>query len=140
MTPMPPCCASAIARAASVTVSIAEEHNGIWSWMLRVNCVDVSVSFGKTSERAGTRSTSSNVRPSGSSTEIIWRYRLLKINYEMKIINRNTTARHSERAVAKYYCSYDVIVRFLWVAHTLMYRARQHKPYRPTTIAGTVRN
>src|SRR6266508_5108876 len=94
MTPMPPCCASAIARAASVTVSIAEEHNGIWSWMLRVNCVDVSVSFGKTSERAGTKSTSSNVRPSGSSTEIIQCYRLLKDQYEMKLINENTTARY----------------------------------------------
>ena len=34
----------------------------------------VSVSFGKTSERAGSRSTSSKVRPSGISAEIILRY------------------------------------------------------------------
>src|SRR6266496_4418251 len=106
--------------------------------MLRVNCVDVSVSFGKTSERAGTKSTSSNVRPSGSSAEIIQRYRLLKDQYEMKLIDGNTTARHSVRAV-EIILSYNV-ARLPGVTHTLMYRARQHKPYRPTTIAGTVRN
>src|SRR6267142_7019782 len=60
-----------MARAASVTVSIAEEQSGIWSRMLRVNWVEVSVSDGKTSERAGIKSTSSNVRPSVISAEII---------------------------------------------------------------------
>ena len=54
----------AMASAASVTVSIAAEQSGICSRMLRVNCVDVSVSCGSTSERAGTKRTSSNVSPS----------------------------------------------------------------------------
>jgi hypothetical protein len=43
MTPMPPCCASAIASEASVTVSIAAEHNGICKRMFRVKRVEVSV-------------------------------------------------------------------------------------------------
>ena len=65
ITPMPPCWAMAIASDASVTVSMAAEQSGICKRMPRVNWVEVSVSFGNTSERAGTSSTSSNVRPSG---------------------------------------------------------------------------
>src|SRR5688500_1602611 len=62
--PMPPSRASAIARCASVTVSIAELVTGMLSGILRVNHVRVSVSLGSTPLRAGTSRTSSNVRPS----------------------------------------------------------------------------
>ena len=37
MTPMPPCCAMAMAMAASVTVSIAALTSGMFSRMCRVN-------------------------------------------------------------------------------------------------------
>jgi hypothetical protein len=46
-----------------VTVSMAEQ-SGICKRMPRVNWVDVSVSVGSTSERAGTSNTSSKVSPS----------------------------------------------------------------------------
>ena len=62
--PMPPARASAIARRASVTVSIAAETIGIWSVIEGVKRVTVETSFGSTSDSAGSRSTSSNVRPS----------------------------------------------------------------------------
>src|ERR1044072_7142355 len=68
---MPPCCASAIASAASVTVSIADEHKGICSRIFRVKCVEVSVWEGRTSERSGIRSTSSKVSRSKISGVII---------------------------------------------------------------------
>jgi hypothetical protein len=45
-------------------VSIAAEQSGICKRIPRVNCVAVSVSVGKTSERAGTSKTSSKVSPS----------------------------------------------------------------------------
>ena len=50
MTPMPPCCAMAIAIAASVTVSIAAEISGMLSGMSRVRRVRVSVLAGSTCE------------------------------------------------------------------------------------------
>src|ERR1700735_1445042 len=62
--PMPPCCANAIARCDSVTVSIAELTIGILIAMCRVRHVRGSVSLGRTSLRAGWRSISSKVRPS----------------------------------------------------------------------------
>ena len=83
-----------MAKAASVTVSIADEQSGIWSRMLRVNWVEVSVSDGKTSERAGIKSTSSNVRPSVISAEIIRLYQLLISYKDETIFNGNRTARH----------------------------------------------
>ena len=43
MIPMPPCCASAIARCDSVTVSIAALTIGMFSPILRVNHVRVSI-------------------------------------------------------------------------------------------------
>ncbi len=62
--PMPPFCAMQIAVRCSVTVSIAAEASGMESEISRVNCVETSVRAGTTSEAAGTRRTSSNVRPS----------------------------------------------------------------------------
>src|SRR5437588_5180160 len=61
---MPPCCAIAIARCDSVTVSIAADEIGILRGMLRVKRVVVSASVGRTPLRAGTRETSSKVRAS----------------------------------------------------------------------------
>src|SRR5689334_7126132 len=68
---MPPCCASAIARCDSVTVSMAAETIGIFKPICRVRKVRVSVSAGTTSLRAGSRRTSSKVRPSGRLSWII---------------------------------------------------------------------
>ena len=60
--PMPPSCAMAIARRASVTVSIAAEATGMLSGMVRVRRVLRLTSRGRTVEWAGTRRTSSKVR------------------------------------------------------------------------------
>src|SRR5579872_3965572 len=65
MMPMPPCCASAMARWDSVTVSMAELTTGMFKPILRVNQVRVSVSAGTILLREGTSRTSSKVRPSG---------------------------------------------------------------------------
>ena len=59
--PMPPSCAMAMARRASVTVSMAADTSGSFSAMLRVNRVAREVSLGRTSENAGTSNTSSKV-------------------------------------------------------------------------------
>jgi hypothetical protein len=59
--PMPPSWAMAIARRASVTVSIAAETSGRFSVMLRDRRVARRVSRGKTCEYAGTNNTSSKV-------------------------------------------------------------------------------
>ena len=67
MTPMPPCCAIAIASRDSVTVSIAALAIGTFSWMLRVNRLVTSTWLGTTFECRGTRSTSSNVSAVGRS-------------------------------------------------------------------------
>jgi len=66
--PMPPCCASAIARWDSVTVSMAAETTGIFNEIWRVRRVRVSTSAGTTSLRAGSSRTSSKVRPSVSTS------------------------------------------------------------------------
>ena len=50
---MPPCCASAIARCDSVTVSMAELTIGMFMPMCRVRQVRVSVWAGSTPLRAG---------------------------------------------------------------------------------------
>src|ERR1035438_714093 len=68
---MPPCCASAMARWDSVTVSIAELTMGTFKGIARVSLVRVSASAGSTSLRAGKRSTSSKVSPSGIESWII---------------------------------------------------------------------
>jgi hypothetical protein len=52
---------------ASVTVSIAEETSGTRNVMLRDNFVDVSTSAGTTSDSAGSKRTSSKVRPSSAN-------------------------------------------------------------------------
>ena len=62
MTPMPPCCAIAIARRDSVTVSIAALRSGTLIRMFRVTHDVTSTALGSTSECRGTSSTSSNVR------------------------------------------------------------------------------
>src|SRR5450759_1854585 len=68
---MPPCCASAIAKCDSVTVSMAAETIGMLREISRVRQVRVSTSAGTTSLWAGSRRTSSKVRPSGSMSWII---------------------------------------------------------------------
>ena len=61
MTPMPPCCAIAIASRDSVTVSMAALRSGTLTWMFRVTRDVTSTALGSTSECRGTSSTSSNV-------------------------------------------------------------------------------
>src|SRR3954471_6638157 len=61
MTPMPPSCAIAIARRASVTVSMAAETTGRFRTMFRLRWVLRLVSRGNTWEYAGTNNTSSKV-------------------------------------------------------------------------------
>ena len=68
MTPSPPACAMAMARRASVTVSMAADMIGIESQMDRVSRVPVDTSAGSTDDAPGFISTSSKVRYSG-----IWR-------------------------------------------------------------------
>src|SRR5580700_2936538 len=74
--PMPPSCAMVMASRASVTVSMAAETTGKLTRMSRVSWLDRETSRGRTSEYAGTSSTSSKVsassririeRPLGSS-------------------------------------------------------------------------
>ena len=62
--PIPPCWAMAMASRDSVTVSIAALTMGMFNRMLRVSEVAVSTAVGSTSERPGSRRTSSKVRPS----------------------------------------------------------------------------
>ena len=66
-TPMPPWRAIAIAIRASVTVSIALDSSGVCSEIDRDRRVAVTASLGKTSDAAGSRSTSSKVNPSGAN-------------------------------------------------------------------------
>ena len=61
MTPMPPCCAMAIARRDSVTVSMAALSSGTLTRMFRVTHDVTSTSLGMTVECRGTSSTSSKV-------------------------------------------------------------------------------
>ncbi len=70
MTPMPPCCAIAMARPDSVTVSIAALSSGTFSRMFRVSRVLTSTPAGSTCECRGTSSTSSNVRAVAISVPI----------------------------------------------------------------------
>src|SRR6202162_1767135 len=67
ITPMPPCCAIAIASRDSVTVSIAADTIGILREIPAVRRVFRSTSRGCTLDRAGRSRTSSNVRASGRS-------------------------------------------------------------------------
>ena len=64
MTPMPPACAMAMARRASVTVSMAADRTGRLRKTVRVRRVRISTSLGITSERPGLSSTSSKVSAS----------------------------------------------------------------------------
>ncbi len=72
MTPMPPSWARAMARRASVTVSMAALMSGMFSLIFRVRDVLVSASRGSTDEAAGTRSTSLKVSPSRTSFGFIF--------------------------------------------------------------------
>src|SRR5215472_8289865 len=60
-TPIPPCCAMAMAVADSVTVSIAADSSGMFRRRLRVSRVPSSTSLGRTVLSAGWSNTSSNV-------------------------------------------------------------------------------
>src|SRR6201999_1554020 len=60
-----------MARLDSVTVSIAADASGILSESLRVKQVRVSTCVGKIEDLPGSRSTSSNVKPSGMGPSII---------------------------------------------------------------------
>jgi hypothetical protein len=64
MMPSPPSRARAMARRASVTVSIGEERMGMARWIRRVSTERVLTSWGETSLCPGTSSTSSKVRAS----------------------------------------------------------------------------
>ena len=66
---MPPTLARAIARVASVTVSIAADNMGIFNVMSLVSLLRMSTSRGSTCEKAGSNSTSSNVNPSPKNFE-----------------------------------------------------------------------
>ncbi len=59
--PMPPCCAIAMARPDSVTVSMAALASGTFRRMLRVKRDEMSTWLGSTSERRGTSRMSSKV-------------------------------------------------------------------------------
>ena len=63
ITPMPPSRAMAMARRASVTVSMAADMSGMASAMSLVRRVEVDTCAGTTSDAAGTRQTSSKVSP-----------------------------------------------------------------------------
>ncbi len=77
--PMPPSCASAIARRDSVTVSMAAESSGMLSWIDRVRRVERLTSRGRTVEWAGTSSTSSKV-------SAFWMTRIQKPSSQNEII------------------------------------------------------
>jgi hypothetical protein len=64
ITPSPPSCAIEIARRDSVTVSIAEDINGMLSVIERVKRDSSLTAFGSTVECAGSKRTSSKVRAS----------------------------------------------------------------------------
>src|SRR3569833_2012717 len=70
MMPMPPSCARAMARRASVTVSIAADTSGMLSDISRVSRVLSSTSRGSTVEWAGTNGTSSKVSASSTTRRI----------------------------------------------------------------------
>jgi len=53
-----------MASISSVTVSIAADTMGVFSMMFRVKGALISTSLGRTSEKAGIKSTSSKVSPS----------------------------------------------------------------------------
>src|ERR1700691_5733496 len=91
MMPMPPFCASAIARCDSVTVSMAELTTGMFKPILRVSQVRVSVWFGSTSLRAGSNKISSNVRPSGIVSGI------MRVNFDHTLPDRLTGSNRSIR-------------------------------------------
>src|SRR5437879_10475425 len=61
----------AMASLDSVTVSMAADASGMFIGSLRANFVVVSTSVGRTADRPGKSSTSSNVRPSGMALSII---------------------------------------------------------------------
>ena len=70
ITPIPPSLAIAIAILLSVTVSIAAETIGIFRSIFLLNFVFKETSEGRTSEYAGTSSTSSYVSPSPTNFDL----------------------------------------------------------------------
>ena len=71
ITPMPPCCAIAMAMPSSVTVSMADDISGMFSSMRRVSRARTSVAAGNTPEEAGTTSTSSKASASLMRWELV---------------------------------------------------------------------
>ena len=71
MIPIPPARARAMARRASVTVSMAAERSGMLRRSRGVSCTPRSTSEGSTSERAGMSRTSSKVRAGPSTRSVI---------------------------------------------------------------------
>src|SRR5258708_2237948 len=67
--PIPPSRARAMARLASVTVSIAADSMGMFRVISLVSLLRMSTSRGKTCEKAGNNNTSSNVSPSPKNFE-----------------------------------------------------------------------
>src|SRR5215831_17358376 len=90
--PMPPWREMPMARRDSVTVSIAAEASGMLMVSLRVNCVVVSASVGRTEDLPGRSRTSSNVRPSEIGPSIMETSR--------DRIGRGTARRHKQRSPA----------------------------------------
>ncbi len=66
---MPPSLARAIAKVASVTVSMADDSIGIFNVISLVSLLRISTSRGNTCEKAGNNNTSSNVSPSPKNFE-----------------------------------------------------------------------
>src|SRR5579862_7772263 len=93
MMPMPPCCASAMARCDSVTVSMAELTTGMFRPILRVSQVRVSVWTGTTSLHAGSKRISSNVRPSGIVSGI------MRVNFDDTPLQASIRRWRSLRAI-----------------------------------------
>ena len=77
--PMPPSWARAMASRDSVTVSMAADSSGRFSWIDRVRWVVRLTSRGRTVEWAGTRRTSSNV-------SAFWMTRMLSASIQKEII------------------------------------------------------
>ena len=70
ITPSPPSCAIAIARRASVTVSMADDTSGIFNAIERVKLDSRLTDLGRTVECAGRSRTSSNVKASSAIRNI----------------------------------------------------------------------
>src|SRR3954465_14989529 len=90
--PMPPSCAMAMARRASVTVSMAADISGILSAMLLVSCVVRLTSRGRTVEWAGTSRTSSKVSAFCRTRILLILHKDAIIQTEFRVVNPRPAA------------------------------------------------